>query len=104
MRKALRRLDAEKYFQFFTSSKDLGFEKPDPQFFLALAKTIGFNAEECVHTGNIYEKDITGAKSSGMFTVFFNQKKRTGVFPDADVVINWMQELPDAIEKLLLFY
>jgi FMN phosphatase YigB (HAD superfamily) len=100
MKKALGRLDAEKFFQFFFSSKELGVEKPDPGFFCRIASLIEMGTRECVHIGNLYEKDITGAKQSGMFTVFYNEKSLKGAFPDADVVIGRMEELPQAIFKL----
>jgi HAD superfamily hydrolase (TIGR01509 family) len=99
MRKALRRIDAEKYFRFFISSKDIGFEKPDLMFFRSIAALIGNNTNECIHIGNLYEKDIRGAKAAGMFTILFNEKKLQGSFPDADVVIKNMEQLPAAIKS-----
>jgi FMN phosphatase YigB (HAD superfamily) len=95
MIKALRRVDTEKFFKYFFSSKDLGFEKPDVRFFLSISEQIQIPANECAMIGNLYEKDIIGAKNCGMFTVLFNEHKLTGPFEMADKVITSMESLPE---------
>ncbi|HOV10774.1 MAG TPA: HAD family hydrolase [Bacteroidales bacterium] len=93
MIKALRRLGADKYFSNFYSSKELGYEKPDVRFFSIIAEHIGMEPEQCLMTGNLYEKDIVGAKACGMKTVLFNEKMLDGDFSNADAVIHSMEEL-----------
>jgi putative hydrolase of the HAD superfamily len=100
MKKALERVGAEKYFHFFFTSKDLGYEKPDSRFFQKIAEEINFAPYECIMIGNVYEKDICGAKAVGMKTIFFNEKKLNGVFSDADKIIFLMKELIEAIRLL----
>lgn len=94
---ALKRVGADRYFHHFVSSKELGYDKPDPRFFLAAAKLFGKKPEECTMIGNLYEKDITGAKKAGMHTVFFNEKKLEGTFQDADAIIYNMDELSEIL-------
>jgi putative hydrolase of the HAD superfamily len=98
MHKALKRVRADKYFHYFFTSKDLGYEKPDPRFFRKIAEEIKIDPSECVMIGNIYEKDISGAKAVGMKTVFFNEKHSAGDFPDADKIIYSMKDLPEAVK------
>lgn len=98
---ALKRVGAEKYFHYFFSSKDLGYEKPDPRFFILISESIGIPPEKCLMIGNVYEKDIIGAKDSGMKTVFFNETVLAGPFPKADAIINNMAELSDVINRQL---
>ncbi len=43
--------------------------------------------------GNLYEKDIIGAKAAGMTTVWFNEHDIQGDFPLADHIINDMRQL-----------
>jgi FMN phosphatase YigB (HAD superfamily) len=43
-----------------------------------------------------------GAKTSGLKTVFFNEKHRQGEFPSADVMVYSMSDLCKAIENLEL--
>jgi len=94
---ALKRVGADNYFHYFFSSKDLGYEKPDPRFFILISKSIGLLPEHCLMIGNIYEKDIIGAKDCGMKTILFNEALLAGPFPKADKVINKMDELYDII-------
>ncbi len=97
MRKALERVGADKYFQFFFTSKDLGHEKPDQRFFIKIAENINTGTEHCLMVGNDYKKDIAGAKATGMKTIFFNEKQLSGEFPDADKIILSMKELIGAV-------
>jgi Predicted hydrolase (HAD superfamily) len=50
--------------------------------------------------GNDYYKDIEPAKSVGMRTIFFTEKKETDNFQSADYLINRMEELNNVICKL----
>lgn len=100
MIRALERVDLKKYFSLFVSSKDIGVEKPDPDFFKYISSKIGVRVEECVHVGNLYEKDIIGAKLVGMKTVFFNEKNIQGNFELADEIICKMSQLVAAIKRI----
>lgn len=100
MKRALRRIDAEKYFRFFFSSKDLGVEKPNKNFFLSIAEKIEEKPEDIMMVGNSYEKDIIGASIAGMKTVFFNEKRRFGEFVHADFIIYSMEDLSLVVNRL----
>lgn len=97
---SLKRVGADIYFSRFFSSADLGSSKPDPSFFLAVAERTGKNPEQCAMIGNHYQKDIEGAKSAGMKTIFYNHSRIPGKFPSADRVISTMKELPEAIKMM----
>ncbi len=101
MIKALKRVGADKYFQQFYSQKELGYKKPDPRFFEAVIKKAGLSPDECIMIGNMYEKDIVGAKLAGFKTIFFNENKLIENFPLADAIVNQMSEINvDLIERL----
>ena len=100
MIEALKRVGAEKYFNYFYTSKDLGYEKPDKRFFQKIAEEINVTPKECLMLGNDYNKDIVGAKAVGMKTIYFNEKLITGDFPDADIIINSMKELVNVVKKI----
>jgi HAD superfamily hydrolase (TIGR01509 family) len=93
MKAALDRVGADKYFHHFYSQKELGYKKPDVRFFQAVLRLVGFAPEESLMVGNLYEKDITGAKQAGMATVFFNEKGLKGEFEAADYQISHMASL-----------
>ncbi len=100
MIKALERVGAQKYFHYFFSSKDLGVEKPDIRFFTTIAQTINIKPEECIMIGNLYEKDIIGAKDADMKTILFDEKSSKLAFPKADKVIYSMKMLVEAVGDL----
>lgn len=93
MRRALRRVDVERYFDDFFASADLGYKKPDPRFFEAVAQALGVETSACVMIGNSYEKDIVGAKKAGMTTILLDEKHVCKNAADADFVIDNMYDL-----------
>lgn len=97
MKAALARVGADVYFTHFFSQKELGYKKPDQRFFRKVIELSGYAPHETIMVGNLYDKDIEGAKKAGMYTVFFNENKRQGHFPDADFQINDMAALPKIV-------
>ncbi len=90
---ALKRVGADRYFHHFFSSREIGFHKPDPQFFSTIVKKLGLAPDKCVMIGNLYAKDIVGAKKAGLQTILFDEQKQVADFADADVVIHKMKDL-----------
>jgi HAD superfamily hydrolase (TIGR01549 family) len=103
MIKALKRLGADKYFNYFFSSKDLGYQKPDVRFFMAITDAINISPQQCIMIGNLYEKDIIGAKDAGMLTILFDEKSNEIALPKADSIIHSMKSLPETIKFVSLF-
>jgi len=100
MRKALRKVGAEKYFNHFFSSKDLNVEKPDKRFFIELITRLNVAPEECLVVGNSYEKDVIPASQAGLKAVFFNERIQSGDHSVADFIIHSMSELMLVINQL----
>ncbi|MEI7594174.1 MAG: HAD family hydrolase [Bacteroidota bacterium] len=73
MIESLKRGEIDIYFDYFFSSKDLGYKKPDPNFFKIIADKMNVSAMDCVMVGNDYEKDIVGAMQLNMKTIWFNE-------------------------------
>ncbi len=90
---ALKRVGADRYFHHFFSSQELGYKKPDPRFFSAIVDMISTTPEMCVMIGNLYDKDIVGAKESGLQTILFNENMIVGEYPAADEIIFDMKNL-----------
>lgn len=93
MKKALARVGADKYFRHFYSRFELGYSKPDPMFFVKAMHLTLANPSESMMIGNLYDKDIIGAKKAGMTTVLFNEHEVSGDFLHADYVIAKYSEL-----------
>jgi putative hydrolase of the HAD superfamily len=99
MIKALTRVGADRYFQSFYSSKDLGVRKPDPEFFRIICERMNRRPSECVMIGNSYDKDICGAKDAGLKTIFFNENQTSVNADKADIVIGKMEDLLNAVKS-----
>lgn len=90
---ALKRVGADRYFHHFFSSREIGYYKPDPQFFSTIVKKLDLAPEKCVMIGNLYAKDIVGAKKAGLQTILFDEQKQALDFADADMVIHKISDL-----------
>lgn len=93
MKKALARVGADKYFHHFYSRFELGYSKPDPLFFVQAMHLTKAKPSESMMIGNLYDKDIVGAKNAGMTTVLFNEHEVGGTYLLADYVIAKYSEL-----------
>lgn len=93
MKMALKRGLIDCYFTYFFSSRDLGFSKPDPRFFLEICHQMNVEPGQCIYVGNDYQKDIAGASTSGMQTIFFNHAEAKQETPDAFKIISKFDEI-----------
>ena len=95
MKKAFERIELDRYFHEFITSKELGATKPSPAFFQGVLRRFELNLNETVMVGNDYEKDITGAKNIGLETIFITTEQ--GEFLHADYVIPSFGNLIDIL-------
>lgn len=100
MQKALQRVNLFKYFNYFFSSKDLGYEKPDINFFLTICKNISKRPEECIMVGNNFEKDILGAQNAGMKTILYDENCKTNNNKFDILIISSMKYLVKAVSEI----
>lgn len=100
MGQALARVDIRQYFHHLYTSRELGAPKPEPGFFMAILERINAAPEECIMVGNDYQKDIAGAKAVGLHTIFLTTETDPTAVPAADVLIDSMQGLVDAVQKI----
>ena len=97
MAQALDKVGMRRYLRHFFTSRELGVEKPDLEFFREIVRRIGVEPEECVMVGNSYEKDIAPAKAVGMRTIWLSGNEAKEDHLAADFVIHSMGELEGAI-------
>ncbi|MBE0662959.1 MAG: HAD family hydrolase [Bacteroidales bacterium] len=98
---ALKRVGADQYFDHFFSSSELGCAKPDPEFFIRIAKAVNNVSGNCISIGNLYEKDIAPAKEAGLTTIWFHEKRIEGNYPQADHILAKWNELPAILNNYL---
>ncbi|MSQ32141.1 MAG: HAD family hydrolase [Dehalococcoidia bacterium] len=99
VKQALERVNIAHYFYECFTFADIGFSKPDRRFFQSILKSLDKSPEECVMVGDDYFNDISGAKRSGIHTVWY-RGSHSEAQPYADAVIADMAELPSAIKQI----
>jgi HAD superfamily hydrolase (TIGR01509 family) len=67
-------------FDAVVDSHHVGFSKPDPRIFDAARATVGVEAGQVVHVGDLYEADIVGAQAAGIAAILIDG---SGFWPDA---------------------
>ena len=70
--KRLRRLLPEHEFEFVIASSDYGVRKPDPLIFRAALAKAGLSPEDVWFCGDQIEADVFGARSAGIFPVWYD--------------------------------
>lgn len=77
----------------FLTSGDLGFAKPDPRAFAALAAAMDLPAERILFVGDHTEKDIAGARQAGLAACWLRRRDPDGICAAAGLVIDSLAEL-----------
>ena len=89
------------YFDYFVFSDEVGYSKPDPRAFHAVAKNTGCALEEIVHLGDREAKDVDGPHAAGARAILVPiAKDRGGPNSKADAVCRDFRELPAILQKL----
>ena len=101
LRELLKHYGLLHYFDYFVFSDEVGYSKPDPRAFHAVAKNTGCALEEIVHLGDRGVKDIDGPHAVGARGVLIPiAKDRGGPNSPPDAVCNDYRELAAILKKL----
>jgi len=76
IRRALRRVGLEIYFERFILSREMGLAKSDPEFYRAAVTILGCQAPAAVMVGDNYENDIAPAKQAGLRAIWYLRQPR----------------------------
>jgi len=79
MRPICRELGLEDFLDLIVTSNEVGFDKPQPEIFLAAAKQAGVDVSEAVHVGDHHIIDAAGAKAVGIKPVLID---RYNLYPE----------------------
>ena len=90
------------YFDPVLISSDFGYRKPDPRLFALVLKKMHLTSDEAIFIGNDMYRDVFGAKTAGLKTVFFksNQGDQRSRGVEADYIIYHFSELLEALRFL----
>jgi len=74
LRKILRGHQILRFFEVTVFSDEIGYNKPHRIMFETALTDLKAKPSEAIHTGDLLQTDIAGAKAIGMKTVWFNRK------------------------------
>jgi putative hydrolase of the HAD superfamily len=91
----LQRHGLKDAFSFVLSSADYAIRKPHPLLFEVAIAKLNIRADQAWYCGNSPEYDIKGARSAGLWSIWYNRQRSTsdGTRPDAEVH-NWSEFIP----------
>lgn len=89
---SIRALGIERYFNVILVSGIEGIAKPDPRLFEKALSALSIKAHEAVYIGDHPENDVAAAQTVGMKAIWVENPY--GHAPNADFIINRLQELP----------
>ena len=98
----LNQIGIHHYFDFYLTSAQVGNSKPHPAIFEATVSQAQCRPDQILHVGDDPKRDVLGAKSAGMRTVWVNLKNeewQESITPD--VIITDISDLPNAIDRLI---
>jgi len=100
VRDALERAGLEKYFDEVFTARDLKATKPNSAFYRGILRKLELAPEEVVMIGDHFETDIAGAKTTGLWTIWYNPSDKEppiGLEGMADVVIRRYSDMENAL-------
>lgn len=87
-------------FDVVVTLDDTGVKKPNKLPFNKALIELGFDAEEVLMVGDRPDVDIIGAKKLGIKGVFARYGSTEKECPEADYIINDIQEIINVVEEL----
>jgi HAD superfamily hydrolase (TIGR01662 family) len=84
------------YFTAVYDSYRVGFEKPDPRIFHRAINELNIEPSRTLHVGDLYNIDITGARSAGLHTILVDP---FGDWTDVDCVC--IRDLSELSQKVI---
>ena len=83
LQKSLEVLGLDKFIDSYTSSKEVGVMKPNPEIYLSALAKLGVNPEECLYVDD-YEEEVVGAENLGIKSFRINRDKKNNIL-DHDI-------------------
>ncbi len=96
----VKMLGLNQFFPYIVLSTYLGFRKPDPRIFGIAYGLLEIPAAEALYIGDNPERDIEGAKRSGMPVVLVRNPRRKDQEPEADFYAKDLMEAWEWIKKV----
>jgi putative hydrolase of the HAD superfamily len=95
LQKTLEALDVGEYIDCYTSSKEVGVMKPEPEIYLKAIAKLGLKPEECIYVDD-YDEEVVGALNLGFIGFRINRSdedKRDFDISSLKEVINYLNKV-----------
>lgn len=76
----IEKLGLSQYVKYIVTSEEAGREKPHPYIFLSALQKLGLSPHDVCMIGDNFQKDIVGASSLGIKSIWLNQKGEYPVY------------------------
>ncbi|MBN2736334.1 MAG: YjjG family noncanonical pyrimidine nucleotidase [Spirochaetales bacterium] len=98
----IARSEIEVFFNDIIISEEIGFSKPDPQFFQKAIKSLYLPVHEILCIGDSLSADIKGGQNAGLDTCWFNQKNEAvpSYIDEPTYIINNLKQLESFLPPL----
>ena len=98
----INHLKVNKYFNYISTSDDVGFNKPDKRTFLFIVKKLKLKPYECMMIGDNPEHDLLNSKSLGMTTILIRRGRhhQNKEIPYADFDLKTLKRIPKIVSVL----
>ena len=95
------RLGLRPYFSFSFSAEEVGAPKPAPDLFEHALSHTQVSADEMIYVGDNPVLDIDAANNLGLHTIWINNGQRVPGKTTADVTIDHVRDLTDAVGTII---
>ena len=102
IRRALRRVNLDCWFESVYCYFNVGFKKPDPRYFLYILNDLDAQASRAVMVGDDFVADVLGANAAGLRAVWFNWKTTEEQNSPIYLTIHQFDHLPEALKRITL--
>ncbi|MRR32041.1 HAD family hydrolase, partial [bacterium] len=101
IKRALKRVNLEGFFEAIFTFNETKARKPEIGFYRAIEQLTACSSSHMVMIGDLYDKDICGAKQAGWKAVWYNPgcAPCTGCMPMHDIELYDMKALPAALKE-----
>lgn len=66
-------LGLSRWLQVMVTSQEVGFNKPQPEIFLAALERVRLKPAEAIYVGDQYQVDVVGARNAGMLGILLDR-------------------------------
>ncbi len=86
-----------KYIDGIFTSEQIGFSKPEQEYFDACCRGVGINPCDAIMIGDSVSADINGARAYGIKTIWYNHHHEDGNSVQCDFVVDHLSEIKNIL-------